>query len=354
MNFSRNDTKVIKGVAICLMLYHHLFAFPDRIAQDLVYFSAFDIGGSSAAYLIGNFGQICVCVFFLLGGYGTYLSCSRSSRLIPTVAQKIRGLYAAYWKVFAIMIPVCVIAGVPGITVDVKTLLFNVTGLKITYCGEWWFFTTYIALMLFYPVLHLPLANTKKPAADVISWLLLAGCVYFLLPGAAGVTGNLMWYIFCKMADYLPVFFMGCLFAKYDLLSALRRKLTNPWLGIAASAAVLLVVFVMRISTGSMYDFLYTPAFVAAAYVMLSYPVFRIPYRILLKIGSESTTIWLVHSMFCYMLCQRLVFIPRFTPIIFAWLLVICYATSAVFGKLYSTLSRLPDMLKAGCSRIRE
>lgn len=67
MNFSRNDTKVIKGVAICLMLYHHLFAFPDRIAQDLVYFSAFDIGSSSAAYLIGNFGQICVCVFFMLG-----------------------------------------------------------------------------------------------------------------------------------------------------------------------------------------------------------------------------------------------------------------------------------------------
>lgn len=30
MNFTKEDTKVIKGIAIVLMMYH-LFAFPDRI-----------------------------------------------------------------------------------------------------------------------------------------------------------------------------------------------------------------------------------------------------------------------------------------------------------------------------------
>lgn len=30
--FSRIDTKIIKGLAIILMLMHHLWAFPERIA----------------------------------------------------------------------------------------------------------------------------------------------------------------------------------------------------------------------------------------------------------------------------------------------------------------------------------
>ena len=30
MGFSRDDTKMVKGFAIILMLYHHLFAFPNR------------------------------------------------------------------------------------------------------------------------------------------------------------------------------------------------------------------------------------------------------------------------------------------------------------------------------------
>lgn len=30
--FTKEDTKVIKGIAIILMLTHHLWGFPDRIA----------------------------------------------------------------------------------------------------------------------------------------------------------------------------------------------------------------------------------------------------------------------------------------------------------------------------------
>lgn len=29
MEFTKDDTKIIKAIAIMLMLYHHLFGFPD-------------------------------------------------------------------------------------------------------------------------------------------------------------------------------------------------------------------------------------------------------------------------------------------------------------------------------------
>lgn len=33
--YSRKDTKIIKGIAIVLMLMHHLWAFPERIGGHL-------------------------------------------------------------------------------------------------------------------------------------------------------------------------------------------------------------------------------------------------------------------------------------------------------------------------------
>lgn len=43
--FTREDTKVMKGVAILLMLMHHLWSYPDRIA------------GGSLKYIFTLFGQ---------------------------------------------------------------------------------------------------------------------------------------------------------------------------------------------------------------------------------------------------------------------------------------------------------
>ena len=35
MEFTKQDTKTIKGIAILLMLCHHLFAFPETIPHEL-------------------------------------------------------------------------------------------------------------------------------------------------------------------------------------------------------------------------------------------------------------------------------------------------------------------------------
>ena len=67
--FSTNDTKALKGLGIILMLIHHLWAFPKRLAGgELKHF--LNVDGVSLISYIGKFGQICVPLFFFLGGYG--------------------------------------------------------------------------------------------------------------------------------------------------------------------------------------------------------------------------------------------------------------------------------------------
>lgn len=59
--YTREDTKIAKAFAIFLMLYHHLFAFPDRIAGD--YISICSFNGVPISYFIGTFGKLCVAIF---------------------------------------------------------------------------------------------------------------------------------------------------------------------------------------------------------------------------------------------------------------------------------------------------
>ena len=74
MGFSRDDTKMVKGFAIILMLYHHLFAFPNRIQDGSSYITLLTFTNVDSAMLIGLFGKMCVALFLFLGGYGTWMS----------------------------------------------------------------------------------------------------------------------------------------------------------------------------------------------------------------------------------------------------------------------------------------
>lgn len=78
--FSREDTKVMKGIAILLMLMHHLWGFPDRIMGGGV-LGIFKFMGVSLPYYLGLYGNICVSLFFFLGGYGIYIN-SKKKKLI--------------------------------------------------------------------------------------------------------------------------------------------------------------------------------------------------------------------------------------------------------------------------------
>lgn len=65
--FSREDAKLVKGFAVFLMLYHHLFAFPGRIQNGVSYIPLFVFGDTNSAELLGLFGKMCVALFLFLG-----------------------------------------------------------------------------------------------------------------------------------------------------------------------------------------------------------------------------------------------------------------------------------------------
>ena len=78
--FTRTDTKVVKGVAVLLMLMHHLFYFsdhwPDTMPAAHKTLPNF-MGGQGLEQMLGIFGVICVPIFFFLAGYGLWQQTQR-------------------------------------------------------------------------------------------------------------------------------------------------------------------------------------------------------------------------------------------------------------------------------------
>ena len=67
----RNDTRILKGIAIIMMLAHHLWGFPDRVPNG-GFSSNIMIFDTNIIQYIGDFGKFCVAFYMFLGGYGTY------------------------------------------------------------------------------------------------------------------------------------------------------------------------------------------------------------------------------------------------------------------------------------------
>lgn len=70
--FDKRQTNIAKGIAILLLLWHHLF-FNNPEAYDL-FSSFFIIKGIPIESLISTIFKVCVAVFLFLSGYGLYIS----------------------------------------------------------------------------------------------------------------------------------------------------------------------------------------------------------------------------------------------------------------------------------------
>ena len=357
MTFSRSDTKVVKGIAIILMLYHHLFAFPERIDSGISYISLFSIGDNTFSYWVGVFGKLCVALFIFLAGYGTYMSCRNTSNLLSPIYKKIKSLYVTYWQVFVIFIPICFALDVSRVTKNFEDLIWNFSGLHITYNGEWWFFTPFIVLTLAYPLIKSFLDRKNSQFfSDVLIAFLICNFVGFVFPLIMErpvferLVNSLFWYDIRKTVELFPVFLLGSIFAKYDVLSIIKRKFSGNILSSLCSLLVIFVTFYMRKHTeglNGIFDFFYAPLITICSIILLQGKIMKPCYWALEKIGEESTIIWLCHSFYCYLILQKVVFAPKYAILIFALLLAMSFATAKSIKLIFSLLTKVYNKTKS-------
>lgn len=355
MEFTKKDTNIIKGAAICLMLLHHLFAFPERV-QAGTFISLVSHGSTNLAVLIGAFGRICVPMFTFLSGYGIYRS-SLSGKETPTAlsARHIFSLYKTYWMVFTVCLPAIVLKNIYMRTDLIYELIYGFLGLSTTFNAEWWFFLPFIIMLVLFPSIKRFIERERAGLYTDLFLVVVLNTVFMYI-----VPEMIKWDILSPFAStvfygrlrevmiIMPAFLVGCIFARYDILSTLKTRIGGKPLWCVAALIGMVAVYFVRSVNNKYYDFVNAAVFIVCITVLLPLKPVQAVGRVFEALGKESAVMWLTHTFLCIYWCQRLVYAPKYAVLVFIWLVALSYVLAKLIRFVWKWLEKLFAMTNSG------
>lgn len=328
MDFTRSDTNIGKGIAMCFMIIHHLFNSKIRILEGnsyipLLYFVDAEIH-------VASFGKICVASFLFLSGYGLYLGMQRSNKKITNyVLNKLIGFYSTFWAQFIVFVPIgflffndvtIINQDILRYVVDVKIIILSFLGLSNRFNGEWWFVELYIELLLLVFPLYYYLINKNIKVFIFVNLLILL--INY------NITFNLLFW--------QTSFAVGMLFAKYNLFSAPFIKKADK-LNFFGVAAILSLCIMLRFVIGMGHDYILAPVFIYSSVRVIKW--FKMDF-IMEYIGKYSFPMWLNHTFFSLYFFQNIMFFPKYSPLIVIFVIISSLTSSVIIEKLRCAVSQ--------------
>lgn len=209
-NLSLSDTNALKGIALILLLCHHLFYIQDGSYNDILVFGKYP--------LVQEFGlacKVCVAIFVFLSGYGLAMKYSHTLLNIREFyATRFTKLMMGYWFVWLLFIPVGILFfdRTPEVVYHnhiVWKFLADFLGLAYNFGfygfnPTWWFMSCILVLYLLFPLLF-KLCRRY--------WL-------FLLVISVGITWIPL-YVFNPIKYYLFTFLIGIICVQKGLFDRL-------------------------------------------------------------------------------------------------------------------------------------
>lgn len=316
---SKNKTLIIKGIAIILMVIHHLFAFPDRI-NKIEYVSIYLLNNIPIEFYIARIGKICVNIFLFIGGYALF-KVYEINVTYDKILKRIYKLYLTYWSVFIPFLIIGII--INKVELNFKIIFLNFIGIISTINKEWWFFIVYVILILLYPLIVKILLKYNKYLIFIISF-----CIF-----CVGTLANIIFYrldiikyelIFNIMSSQF-MFITGIQICKECIFDKLSKKVNKKHEIIIIGISILiLVLFPIK-----------TIAYTITTPILI-FVIARIidEESVLEKLGKYSTDIWLIHTFFCYYYFQELTFKAKYSLMIIIWTIVLSIVSSILIKRI--------------------
>lgn len=328
-DISLNDSFAIKGIALILLLIHHLFYVQKG------YYVDFDIAGYGVVQQIGIASKSCVAIFVFLSGYGLakkYQNIDVSWRSF--YVERLTKLMMNYWLIGILFIPIGILffGRTPDVVYGNHLLakgLIDFLGMANSfgfygYNPTWWFMSCIILLYILFPWLN---SLCRK------QWLLV-------LVGSVAVVFFPL-YIFNPLKFYLTTFVVGIIACQKGLIINILGGLMGSGLGIKWGS-VIMMLFVMRfwIPYPLLWDSVIAIA-LSGCYVQLSSE--NVIHKLLVFIGKHSMNIFLFHTFIYYYYFHDLIYWSENPLCIFLTLLVICLFVSWLIEEL-KTVLRFRDL----------
>jgi len=332
--FDPADTDACKGVALLLLLWHHLFYLHSEYG--------FLVRVTSLA------AKVCVAIFVFLSGYGLAASVSaRKGGLLSFYKDRLSRLYLNYWLIAALFIAFGTLTGLRPVAAAYPTHPYLSLAAQLAaldqfliggfgYNATWWFMGLIVPLYVLFPFLN---DLTRK-----YGWWFLSLCSLLLIGKGIRIP---------MLQEWLFPFCLGIHGAQRNSIARTSSRLSRTGsfrfalLGglLVAVAYLKLVVFKGGVQIDGPFGAL---VIVSTFEATRALPVLK---KILGFLGRHLFNIFLFHTFIYFYFWPDVIYAPRNPLVILALLLGICLAVSllleklkslAGFGRLQAAIDRLP------------
>ena len=336
MKFDIKQTNIVKGVAVLMLLWHHLFFNSPETA--VLYRSVFQVMGIPAEALISVFCKVCVAIFMFLSGYGMFISYegflkkdrqykNAFTRDVTFVKNRLIKLLSSYWVIYIIFVPLGLFFGKSFLEVyganplhwladffGISHLLF---GTAYTMNGTWWYMSVIIVYYLIYPLLH----RLCKYSAELL--LAVSLIITMMFPNIRELQALLLPFAFGMYVSYRNIF---------EILSRLINKM---WIrGVVSGIIIATFAFIRYryLSNKMKFDFAFGFGIILLTYWFIG----KIPIvnKVLEEFGKKSGLIFMFHTFIYYSYFKDFIYSFKYSVLIFAVLAVICFIVAALLELL--------------------
>ena len=339
MELTKNQIKMTKGIAILFMLLLHLFCTK---SYEGIYTPLIFIGDTPLVYYLALFGDCCVAIYCFCSGYGLMISYKknkgnyRKNNLI-----RIFKLYINFWIILFIFVvilgPVMGQSNIyPG---TLKRFILSFTALDPAYNGAWWFFTTYIILVLLSPIINKMIVKYNNIVVISLSFIFYVVAYIQRIKGVIVLENNILNWFIRQIAllgtSQLP-FIIGSVFAYKKIYS----KLDNICKKIKLKNILGILIIMLMIIAHGIVQTLFVAVFTGVVFICIFNLMDKPKWinRLFNYLGDHSTNIWLIHMFFYMIYFKDLVYGLKYSFLIFPWLVILCLISSHVVNLIYKAI----------------
>lgn len=354
MQFTKNDTNIVKGAAIIMMMLHHCFLAPERYAGYEIEFGPV---GEGYTVLVSAFFKICVAVFVFLSGYGISISLSRidfndTKQCTNQIKKRMLSLMSGYWFIYILSLIAVLIIDISMFRVYKSvyfpnSIIFAVTdflGLAElfgtpTLNGTWWYMSLAIIIVAVMPLFY---AIYKKFGATVPIVITFMLCGIFELQNY-------------DMVRWLFIMVLGMICAERNLLvkwaqfRIIKKSEWADWLikFLIYTPVAVLLVFARQYCK---YNMCFHDAIIPVFYVFYIFAVVsKIPVidKVLAFLGKHSMNIFLSHTFLRAYFLKDFLYSLKYPVVIVTVLTVLSLVLSIVIDllKKYTGYDKLVNKL---------
>lgn len=343
-NFTKNDTNVIKGIAIIFLMIHHCFLSPARYKGLEVVFAPFT---ESQVNYIAAFLKICVGMFVFLTAYGITVSIKNkygtlevsNKQFAEYTKHRMFNLYTGWIFVFLLCEVFCMIySGLPVETygANIQGIIYLVLdGLGIanlfgtpTLVGTWWYMSLAITLVICIPILI--------KVYNKIGFCYMAA-LYVILCRQLDKTDS-------SLVHWMPAVLLGIVVADKNLFVKMSNyqlikssNVANKLVKFIAGIIIILMLIKFRQSGVSAILFEIKDGFIPFFIIYFCYEfVCGIKYldNVLMFIGKYSMNIFLIHTIIRATYFRRFMYGFKYAPLIVVVLLVISLVVAVLVEQM--------------------